>query len=543
MSEEIISYENYLEIGKLGDYRNQPNNPPVDPYYWSFPLYGFFKIEGPKNKTKQFRIGTAVYWRPFLSMGGVGDRNYYLYNEGDAAHRIRDEAAYKARGGAGVRNVVAADAYNSGQKESKPMPSAGERYVGAAQGIQATGFVAIDKLRPFPSETAGVLTNPWPSRMIRVFIRDKDANQTEPKEFWWHPFENYFYPFPTKDAFTEWDQFTIDTLLENLARSFGKSTLADASKGTDVALTSAQVSIRNALVQLLIKSGLVRSAAEEQVAGIIAKMKGGETVSAASVVTGAGGAGGTGGGSNVPSGSSPSGGQPNRNTTNNGVTKTVNPLVTTLTIRGGFGFATPSYIDDRNNKQYPQMVQYYSNDVLNKVEPRRFDFKFPPQQIAYSSIGSDWTEIPRAGKTPLVDWQSFRLMKISFQFVIGNADSLDDSIDNELQTLRLMASSPYPVVIFGYDDLFSQKLQYSDTENRIPEFVINDLNFNSIYRNAEQKINRATVDITLAEIPIETISITEMPRISTPIKPLTPGVGTPTYPNVPLLSRTSRTNN
>jgi len=272
-------------------------------------------------------------------------------------------------------------------------------------------------------------------------------------------------------------------------------------------------------------------------------MKGGETVSAASVVTGAGGAGGTGGGSNVPSGSSPSGGQPNRNTTNNGVTKTVNPLVTTLTIRGGFGFATPSYIDDRNNKQYPQMVQYYSNDVLNKVEPRRFDFKFPPQQIAYSSIGSDWTEIPRAGKTPLVDWQSFRLMKISFQFVIGNADSLDDSIDNELQTLRLMASSPYPVVIFGYDDLFSQKLQYSDTENRIPEFVINDLNFNSIYRNAEQKINRATVDITLAEIPIETISITEMPRISTPIKPLTPGVGTPTYPNVPLLSRTSRTNN
>ena len=435
----------------------------VIPAYEGLPIYGYYqKTSNIKSSGKAFspdednrftRLGDAEYWRPFQALGipvDIYDDNWFVYNVGDAAAPI-NQTRYRLTNKSEVNISRAADEYYSGRKWSGSTYTVGETRVAVSENAAAQGFRATSKFRPFPGETRGVLGNPYHSTKVQVWVRVSDTSQI-PKEYWYHPFEQFFYAFPSSDAYSGLVDLSLSTISENLGRSLANT------KGTDLALDAAQESMRTALVKLLVRTGKTQEAAETEINKLIAFYR--NTSSTGEYFANSPSANPSQPGSSVPSSSSPSKGLPSRNTTNNGISKVVNPLVTTLTIRGAFGIAGPStIIDDRGNKAWPQMVQYYSNDVLNKIEPRRFDFKFPPQQIAYSSIGSEWTEIPRAGRVAFVDWSSYRLMKISFQFVIGNPDSLDDSIDNELQTLRLMATTPFPVVIICYYDLFSQQLQ------------------------------------------------------------------------------------
>lgn len=256
---------------------------------------------------------------------------------------------------------------------------------------------------------------------------------------------------------------------------------------------------------------------------ILALMAGGMTRLAASVqidnstkpgAAGAAGKGGTGGKGGENGGSSSQGGG----------TKTSANIRTTVKVRGNFGYIG---VGERSGNA-PQMVQMYRQPNKTAPEVARHIFNPKPGQVSYSNLGSDWQDIERAGQIPLVDWKSYKLMTVSFQFVVVPSNSyrmgafsenasdteINLSIDDDLRNLRAMATRPFPVILYGFDDMLNVQLRYPESDKaRGVEFVIADMTMSAVHRTVEGAINRATVDITLREIPLEAISLIEMPKL------------------------------
>jgi hypothetical protein len=187
------------------------------------------------------------------------------------------------------------------------------------------------------------------------------------------------------------------------------------------------------------------------------------------------------------------------------------------------------------------LVQYYEylevqpdGTTIGKATPRRFEFPFVPREVNYSGLGAQWTEIERTGNFPVVDWQSFQLLKISFNFDIVDRQlenqtgfGLYWSCEEQIRTLREMAQAPYPVTFLNMDQFMSEEVRYPlFTRGRGIEFVIAEFSVTSVQRTPAQapsisgqltanQISRATASMTLQEIPIESIDIVQMP----PIKP------------------------
>jgi hypothetical protein len=195
---------------------------------------------------------------------------------------------------------------------------------------------------------------------------------------------------------------------------------------------------------------------------------------------------------------------------------------TAVKVRGGFGFVNPGQVTGTE----PQMVQYYKSSGSQITEPDRHIFIPKPNQINYQNLGSEWTEIDRAGRIPLVDWKNFRLMKVSFQFIVipdeayrlgafGNTadDGVTLSIDDKLEKLRNMAARPYPVILYGFDDLLTNTSEFVSSGGSGVQFVINELTISSLMRTSTGAINRATCDITLQEVPIELINLISLPKL------------------------------
>jgi hypothetical protein len=101
------------------------------------------------------------------------------------------------------------------------------------------------------------------------------------------------------------------------------------------------------------------------------------------------------------------------------------------------------------------------------------------------------------------------------------------SVEDQLTTLREMATAPYPVTFLNMDLFFRDEMRFPQfSKGRGVEFVIAEFSVTSQQRTPYQKINpsqtdqphqisRATCSMTLQEIPIETVDIVRMP----PIKP------------------------
>ena len=172
-----------------------------------------------------------------------------------------------------------------------------------------------------------------------------------------------------------------------------------------------------------------------------------------------------------------------------------------------------------------------------------FIFPYIPQNIRYSDIGSDWREIPRAMNASFVDWSGYKLMKVSMDFLVsaqyipsikdkdkkviaqGTAvsDGLMNSVTNELNMLRRMATNKFPVTLEGFDDILQIQMARSRFEQpRGIQFVIQDLNITAGRRTIDETtglattpslISAAQVSITLQEIPVETVSIVKLPPL------------------------------
>jgi hypothetical protein len=226
---------------------------------------------------------------------------------------------------------------------------------------------------------------------------------------------------------------------------------------------------------------------------------------------------------------------------------------TKIVVRMPKGYAAPqstSGTKPRMSQSYYEPLRdadknAYTLGLLNGapgfLKTRTFLFPYIPQNIRYSDIGSEWQEIPRALNAPFVDWNRYKLMKVSMDFLVAGqfkpnpttpnsvSDGLQTDVTQELNLLREMATSKNPVFLEGFDDIL--QMQISRSVNDVPrgmQFVINDLNIVAARRTVDpdtglatspSKIAAAQVSITLQEIPVETVTLVKLPplNLGTPI--------------------------
>lgn len=337
-------------------------------------------------------------------------------------------------------------------------------------------YVQWDKLKaggPFSRDP-----NPYGGNSVQVWVKvkgDETASSTTGSTYWYHPVQKRYYLIPTTTPY-------LIGAVEN----------------------KTEASLREGRILSLIAQGRTRAQA-------IAEINAG--------TPGAPGAGGAGGAGRA--------GGPGRGTNTNGSSseKSIAPkaaIKATVRVRGNFGFVAPGEPEGGE----PQMVQYYKSGNSQLQTTSRHFFNPKPNQINYQNLGSEWTEIERVGRIPLVDWKNFRLMKVSFQFLVlpdnvhrtgGFGETADDgitaSIDEKLENLRNMAARPYPVIMYGFDDLLINANPFSMSTGSGVQFVIQDLTISSLIRTPTGSINRATCDITLQEVPIEYINIISLPKL------------------------------
>ena len=202
----------------------------------------------------------------------------------------------------------------------------------------------------------------------------------------------------------------------------------------------------------------------------------------------------------------------------------------------------------------PMMVQYYNVDGLAEPVDNHFEFMFPPNQINYTGIGSEWVPVERSGAAPLVDWKGFKLLQVSFQFLIApdrqgtfeevtgeSLISLD--VEEDIAKLRKMSVAPYPVTLLGFDSMMSEQIGFPYISGRGVDFVITELNITSLYRTIDGRINRAQCDITLQELQSDAIPLITFPKLKIPGVKLPPKAKATKENDNPLLSDTSEFGN
>lgn len=213
-----------------------------------------------------------------------------------------------------------------------------------------------------------------------------------------------------------------------------------------------------------------------------------------------------------------------------------------VVVRFGASYALPQGIPADDSR--PLMIQWITNspirtatDFLNGKSTREEDriitdpatgriirwttqqatlkyvFPYVPTDIQYSTLGAQWTEVPRSKNVPFVDFQGFQRMKVSFSFIISGTrtepggrvvpDGLYSSVDEQITLLRKMYQSKQPVTIYNMDGLLT------NPENRLNnnpvQFVISDMNIEAIRRqeSSPSRITTAQCSITLSEVVAE----------------------------------------
>ena len=198
-----------------------------------------------------------------------------------------------------------------------------------------------------------------------------------------------------------------------------------------------------------------------------------------------------------------------------------------------------------DNWSKPQLLQKYpanytfSGYTMQTLNPKIgkdevFFFDYAPNNVSYQGLGAQWVEVPRSGDLPIVEFASWSLMKVSMDFLIANTgisskghlhpDGLVTGIYEKIEILRRMAQRPYPISVFGLDQLLRVSMRRAEMIGKPLEFVISDLNISSMRRTIEagdKEITTAQVKLTLQEIPIEAIKSV---RFGTPniVIPFTP---------------------
>jgi hypothetical protein len=445
--------------------------------YPGYPVFYLFRNNVDGTET---RLDEKEYWLPLPGLTA-----YMEYSPGDEnveATRIKYQPS------------VESFKKQNQRKYTGSFPAYTHKYAGLKL------YVATNRTKLYP---LSYLTNPYSYRNIQVWVESPETYENTYDEynnlivpsFWYHPFDNRFYPFGNLNTFGLNDsQYLIDTI-------FSRDTSGESN---DALMANVAESIKLAQVDELISQGKSRA---EAIALIDSNSQEAlRTRAAQSLIT-------------------------PRSVSSR--TPTV-PRVISVTARASSGGQTATRMANSSvtaaATQPPKLIQ----TTPSGQSALEYTFIHRPNQITYSNIGSEWSPIDRAANKPMVDWRSYKLMSVSFSFVVspdesGSLDNVVDgkvistSIDNQLKTLRQMASSPYPVVFMGFDKLLEEpaRFPFNNDAGKGSLFVIADMNVSSIYRSSTGAISRASVDMTLTEYPKELIKLIEFPKLK-PIPEIPP---------------------
>jgi len=217
-----------------------------------------------------------------------------------------------------------------------------------------------------------------------------------------------------------------------------------------------------------------------------------------------------------------------------------------ISIQVRFSNSGQAYTGAQAAPDVPIMIQtypYYDKNVDSfEFVADKFYFHYKPNNVTYSNIGAEWADINRVNNTPIIDFKNFRLMKISFEFIVAEkldgVSSLYASCEAQLKMLRQMAIRPEYVQFTNLDTLFSEQLSYPDflSSGEATYFAIVDMSITSVQRSRAGidnvtlgapagSINRATVNMTVQEVHNTGPAPIFMPRITQP--PVVPPVKIP----------------
>ena len=138
------------------------------------------------------------------------------------------------------------------------------------------------------------------------------------------------------------------------------------------------------------------------------------------------------------------------------------------------------------------------------VTPIEFIFPFAPIEITYNQLSAEWASIDRPLNTPLIDLKGYNLMRVELRFLLAVPfDGIRISIDNDIRTLRSIATSQDPVAFINMDRMLTNPFNISrigpSRTNQGFFFRIADMSVQSMRRNAANEITSAEVTMTLQE--------------------------------------------
>lgn len=213
-----------------------------------------------------------------------------------------------------------------------------------------------------------------------------------------------------------------------------------------------------------------------------------------------------------------------------------------------------------NYQDKPYIQQIITDfDVVKNTRQRiirRHIFEIIPNTFEFSQLSSTWNEVERSGNYPMVDWSKYNLTKCSFRFLVAGRridvsdnsstivnDGMDVSVEAELENIRAIAGSPYPVVFNNLNKFLTTSYRFPYVNNtRNIQWVIADLSINATRLTPSGKgIAAAEVSITLNEYPVIARDIVPLPPLQPDrpvIKQCKPKPCKPVDPKRGLLSST-----
>jgi hypothetical protein len=168
-------------------------------------------------------------------------------------------------------------------------------------------------------------------------------------------------------------------------------------------------------------------------------------------------------------------------------------------------------INRTDNVQYLEMVLA---DVTVDGELVSFVFPFPPQQVSYSELAPEFSEIRRPGRVPLIAFSGYKLKKVQIEFLVAvPSDGMFIDIEDDLDFLRNIVDQGGMVLFLNADKFLGYEFGQVLEESRAPLWTITDMSFDSVRRNANGKITSAQVRLSLTENYFRTVSIVQLPEI------------------------------
>lgn len=143
----------------------------------------------------------------------------------------------------------------------------------------------------------------------------------------------------------------------------------------------------------------------------------------------------------------------------------------------------------------------------------KFEFPFTPQQIQYTNLSPEISEIQRPGRKPLVVFSRYRARQIALRFLIAvPQDGLFSSVDQSIQDLQLLVSKASPVYFTNLDRQITNGLSAGSTQQIFWSII--DFSISSIRRNGQNQITAAEATLTLVENTNPKLKVADLPKIS-----------------------------